>query len=63
MGGLETEVTDATKNILLESASFDFVSIRRTVAPFQFAERGERPFQPRHPSGDGASPPPSAPPT
>src|SRR5206468_254528 len=30
MGGLETEVTDATTNVLLESASFDFVSIRRT---------------------------------
>src|SRR5204863_6110807 len=30
MGGLETEVTDRTKNVLLESASFDFVSIRRT---------------------------------
>ncbi len=31
MGGLETEVTTATKNILLESANFDFVSIRRTA--------------------------------
>lgn len=31
MGGLETEVTAGTKNILLESASFDFVSIRRTM--------------------------------
>jgi phenylalanyl-tRNA synthetase beta chain len=30
MGGLETEVTDATTNVLLESANFDFVSIRRT---------------------------------
>src|SRR4051812_32457501 len=30
MGGLETEVTDRTANVLLESASFDFVSIRRT---------------------------------
>ncbi len=34
MGGLETEVTAATKNILLESASFDFVSIRRTMKQF-----------------------------
>jgi len=34
MGGLETEVTHATKNILLESASFDFVSIRRTMKQF-----------------------------
>lgn len=31
MGGLETEVTSTTKNILLESANFDFVSIRRTA--------------------------------
>lgn len=34
MGGAETEVTDKTKNILLESASFDFVSIRRTMKHF-----------------------------
>jgi phenylalanyl-tRNA synthetase beta chain len=31
MGGAETEVTVATKNILLESANFDFLSIRRTM--------------------------------
>jgi phenylalanyl-tRNA synthetase beta chain len=31
MGGLETEVSPATKNVLLESASFNFVSIRRTM--------------------------------
>lgn len=31
MGGLETEVTDRTRHVLLESASFDFVSIRRTM--------------------------------
>jgi phenylalanyl-tRNA synthetase beta chain len=31
MGGLETEVTHQTVNILLESASFDPVSIRRTA--------------------------------
>ena len=30
MGGLETEVTGATKNVLLESALFNPVSIRRT---------------------------------
>ncbi|MBI5361447.1 MAG: phenylalanine--tRNA ligase subunit beta [Planctomycetes bacterium] len=30
MGGLETEVSMSTKNILLESACFDLVSIRRT---------------------------------
>jgi phenylalanyl-tRNA synthetase beta chain len=31
MGGLETEVSAATKHILLESANFDFVSVRRTA--------------------------------
>lgn len=31
MGGAETEVTAATKNILLESANFDFISVRRTM--------------------------------
>jgi phenylalanyl-tRNA synthetase beta chain len=31
MGGAETEVTDKTTNVLLESANFDFVSIRRTM--------------------------------
>lgn len=32
MGGSETEVSDTTKNVLLESAIFDFISIRRTTA-------------------------------
>jgi phenylalanyl-tRNA synthetase beta chain len=31
MGGADTEVTAATRNILLESANFDFVSVRRTM--------------------------------
>lgn len=31
MGGRETEVTDKTKNILLESANFDNISVRRTM--------------------------------
>jgi phenylalanyl-tRNA synthetase beta chain len=31
MGGADTEVTADTKNILLESANFDFLSIRRTM--------------------------------
>ncbi|HEV3260761.1 MAG TPA: phenylalanine--tRNA ligase subunit beta [Gemmataceae bacterium] len=31
MGGAATEVSEATANILLESANFDFVSIRRTM--------------------------------
>jgi phenylalanyl-tRNA synthetase beta chain len=31
MGGADTEVSAATKDILLESANFDFVSVRRTM--------------------------------
>ena len=31
MGGLETEVTSATRNILLESASWNMINIRRTA--------------------------------
>ncbi|MGF1579967.1 MAG: phenylalanine--tRNA ligase subunit beta [Gemmataceae bacterium] len=34
MGGAETEVSEETKNILLESASFDGVSIRKTAKKF-----------------------------
>jgi phenylalanyl-tRNA synthetase beta chain len=43
MGGAETEVTDATTTILLESASFDFVSVRRTARQFNlFSEASTR---------------------
>lgn len=43
MGGAETEVSAATKNVLLESASFDFVSIRRTSKQFNlFSEASSR---------------------
>src|SRR5262245_16821321 len=43
MGGLETEVTTATKNVLLESASFDAVSVRRTAHRFAlFSEASTR---------------------
>ena len=31
MGGFETEIDEVTRNILLESANFDFISIRRTT--------------------------------
>ena len=44
MGGLETEVTDATKNILLESANFDFVSIRRTFRHFDLPSEASAAF-------------------
>lgn len=43
MGGFDTEVTDATKTILLESASFDFVSVRKTARQFNlFSEASGR---------------------
>jgi phenylalanyl-tRNA synthetase beta chain len=43
MGGAETEVGAATRNILLESANFDFVSIRRTSKQFNlFSEASTR---------------------
>lgn len=32
MGGLESEVTEKTRNVLLEGASWNFINIRRTVA-------------------------------
>ena len=44
MGGLETEVTEKTRNILLESASFDFVSIRRTFRHFDLPSEASARF-------------------
>ena len=44
MGGLETEVAEHTKNILLESASFDFVSIRRTFRHFDLPSEASARF-------------------
>ncbi|WP_202920816.1 phenylalanine--tRNA ligase subunit beta [Urbifossiella limnaea] len=43
MGGFDTEVTAATKSILLESAAFDFVSVRKTARQFTlFSEASTR---------------------
>jgi phenylalanyl-tRNA synthetase beta chain len=44
MGGLEAEVAGHTKNILLESASFDFVSIRRTFRHFDLPSEASARF-------------------
>ena len=44
MGGLETEVTPTTKNVLLESASFDAVSIRKTFMQFDLPSEASRRF-------------------
>ena len=43
MGGLETEVTEQTRTILLESAAFDPVSVRKTARQFNlFSEASTR---------------------
>jgi phenylalanyl-tRNA synthetase beta chain len=43
MGGAETEVTAGTKTVLLESAAFDFVSVRKTARQFNlFSEASTR---------------------
>ncbi len=43
MGGADTEVSAGTKTILLESASFDFVSVRKTARQFNlFSEASTR---------------------
>jgi phenylalanyl-tRNA synthetase beta chain len=43
MGGGETEVTASTKTVLLESAAFDFVSVRKTARQFNlFSEASTR---------------------
>src|ERR1019366_6070874 len=44
MGGLETEVAEHTKKILLESASFDFVSIRKTFRHFDLPSEASARF-------------------
>ena len=45
MGGLETEVSDMTKNILLESAFFNPISIRRTSRTFGLSSESSRRFE------------------
>ena len=52
MGGLESEVTEATTNVLLEGAAWNFINIRRTVAsqrlPSEAAYRFSRGVHPAH---------------
>jgi phenylalanyl-tRNA synthetase beta chain len=45
MGGLESEVTEATTNILLESANFHPVSIRRTARALHIPSEAQRRFE------------------
>ena len=50
MGGHDTEVTATTKTILLESAAFDFVSVRKTARKFNlFSEASSRFSKSIHP--------------
>ncbi len=43
MGGLDTEVTDSTKDILLEAANFNFINNRRTAQKLKlFSEASNR---------------------
>lgn len=42
MGGLETEITDKTKNIIIESAIFDSVKVRRTSNSILRSESSNR---------------------
>jgi phenylalanyl-tRNA synthetase beta chain len=44
MGGADTEVSEATRNILLESANFDFRSIRRTMRAFDLPSEASARF-------------------
>ncbi|MFO0845970.1 MAG: phenylalanine--tRNA ligase subunit beta [Gemmataceae bacterium] len=44
MGGAETEVSEKTTNILLESANFDFLSIRRTTRALELPSEASQRF-------------------
>jgi len=44
MGGLESEVTDATRHVLLEAANFNNISIRRTSAALKIASEAAQRF-------------------
>lgn len=61
MGGAETEVSGTTRNVLLESANFDFRSIRRTMKamnlPSEASVRFSRGIHPElvAPAGDRAA--------
>lgn len=45
MGGLDSEVTEATSNILIESANFDPVSVRRTARGLRIPSEAQRRFE------------------
>lgn len=45
IGGLDSQVNSGTKNILLESAIFDEVSIRRTSKKYDYAKEASKRFE------------------
>ncbi len=44
MGGLESEVTDATRDVLLEAAAFNFINIRRTAQLLKLSTEASQRF-------------------
>jgi phenylalanyl-tRNA synthetase beta chain len=51
MGGFDTEIGDDTRNVLLEAANWDFISVRRTMhAQKLFSEAGTRFSRGVHPA-------------
>ena len=60
MGGATTEISDTTTDVLIEAANFDPVSIARTAAPAQAAERGLQALRARRRPAGRAAPRPSA---
>ena len=58
MGGAYTEISDTTTDVLIEAAIWDPVTIARTRAPAQAAERGGEALRARR-RPDGCRPPPS----
>ena len=53
MGGAESEVSENTRNVLLEGAAWNFINIRRTVDGPEAAVRSGLPLLARRPPGDG----------
>jgi phenylalanyl-tRNA synthetase beta chain len=51
MGGLESEISDGTRNVLLEAANWDFINIRRTMGALRLnSEAGLRFSRGVHPA-------------
>ena len=51
MGGLESEVTDSTRNVLLEGASWNFINVRKTASALHLnSEAGYRFARGVHPA-------------